>query len=101
MRRSHVATIICAFLVPYSILLCGGRSLLAERVAALEAEVAELRAQLEGNHSLRVFDADENELGIPWYGQGRVGPEEFILVQDLNLSWSLLAAQGRRTDDEI
>ena len=55
MRRSHsVAVVGCVVLVPYSILLCGGRSLLAERVAALEAVV---------NEQLVVVDANGTPIG--------------------------------------
>lgn len=53
MRRFHVASIIgCALLVPYTVVLCGGRSLLAERVAALEAVVNEQPVVVDANGTL-------------------------------------------------
>lgn len=64
MRRSHVAAVVgCAFLVPYTILLCGGRSLLADRVAALEAVVNEQLVVVDANGTVlgAVFDAQDWE----------------------------------------
>lgn len=67
MRRFHLAAVVgCAALVPYSILLCGGRSLLAERVAALEAVVNEQLVVVDANGSVLgalVNGMDANDYG--------------------------------------